>query len=76
MEDKTEKKENHSLEENLEAVGQIIIGSIESLGGIITGDPLTRAEGDFNTGMGAAHQQSNRILTAIENEEDNEIERT
>ena len=66
MEDKNESKEN-SLGENLSAVGQIILGEVEKIGGILTGDPVTNAEGDFNIGAGAAHQETNRAIQHAEN---------
>ena len=59
---------NHTTE-NLESVGQMIIGGIETVGGILTGDPVTRAEGEFNTEVGILHQEANKNLTAIENRE-------
>jgi hypothetical protein len=34
----------------------------------LTGDPVTRAEGEFNVEVGSLHQESNKVLTAIENE--------
>ncbi len=65
-----EKKVDHTTE-NLESVGQMIIGGIEQIGGILTGDPVTRAEGEFNAEVGALHQEANKNLTAIdENERD------
>ena len=68
-----EQTENRTTE-NLESVGQMIIGGIEQIGGILTGDPVTRAEGEFNTQAGALHQDSNKVLTAIENNETNRRE--
>lgn len=62
-------KEESSLGENLAAVGQMIIGEIETIGGILTADPTTRAEGEFNVEVGSLHQESNKVLTAIENNE-------
>ena len=61
-----ENEPNHAAE-NLESVGQLIIGGIETIGGILTGDPTTRAEGDFNQQVGSLRQESNKVLTAIEN---------
>lgn len=55
--------------ENLEAVGQIILGEVEKIGGILTGDPITQAEGDYNIEAGTLHQESNKVLTAIEQDE-------
>ncbi|HEX8289153.1 MAG TPA: hypothetical protein VF556_14220 [Pyrinomonadaceae bacterium] len=69
----TEETEIDHTTENLESVGQMLIGGIETIGGILTGDPVTRAEGEFNVETGSLHQESNRVLTAIEeNEESNE----
>lgn len=51
----------NSLAENISGVGQMIIGGIERIGGIITGDPTTRAEGIYNALAGEER-------TEIENE--------
>jgi len=69
-EEQKEGKINHTAE-NLESVGQMIIGGLETVGGILTGDPITRAEGEFNTQVGSLHQESNKVLTAIEENEEN-----
>ena len=69
MANETNERKESGLEENLKAVGQIIVGEIETIGGILTGDPLTRAEGEFNVEVGSLHQESNKNLTAIENRE-------
>lgn len=72
--EETEEKVNHT-KENLESVGQIIIGGIEMVGGIITADGITRQEGDFNIEVGSQHQEANKNLTAIdEAEEETETE--
>ncbi len=70
MTDENEEQKESSLGENLAAVGQIIVGQIETIGGVLTGDPTTRAEGDFNVEVGNLHQESNKNLTAIENNEE------
>ncbi len=67
--EKTEESETNNTAENLESVGQMIIGGLEQVGGILTGDPTTRAEGEFNTQVGSLHQDANKNLTAIENDE-------
>lgn len=64
---------NHT-KENLESVGQMIIGSIEMVGGIITADGITREEGDFNIEVGSRHQEVNKNLTAIDEAEEAESE--
>lgn len=71
-----EEKKESSLSENLTAVGQIIIGEIESLGGIITGDPMTSAEGDFNIQVGTLHQDSSEALSETESNETTNIDKT
>ncbi len=69
MTDETKEKEESGLGENLSAIGQMIVGEIEAVGGILTGDPVTRAEGEFNVEVGSLHQESNKVLTAIEGNE-------
>lgn len=65
----TEEEVNHT-KENLESVGQMIIGGIEMVGGIITADGITREEGDFNIEVGSEHQEVNKNLTAIDEAEE------
>jgi len=60
---------NHATE-NLQSVGQMIIGGIETVGGILTGDPITRAEGEFNLNRGETRQEANKNLTAIDEAEE------
>ena len=57
-----------SLKENLEAVGQMIIGGIEQVGGILTADGITREEGEYNLDAGNIHQEVNKNLTASDDE--------
>jgi hypothetical protein len=61
-----EKTETNHTAENLESVGQMIIGGIATVGGILTGDPVTRAEGEFNLDTGEKRQETNKNLTAID----------
>ena len=44
--------EEHGLADNISGLGQKIIGTIENIGGVLTGDPLTQAEGEFNAEVG------------------------
>jgi len=64
-----EETETNHTTENLESVGQMIIGGIETVGGILTGDPVTRAEGAFNLDVGENRQEINKNLTAIDETE-------
>ncbi len=41
-------KEEGGLAGRVSALGQKIIGEIETFGGILTGDPITQAEGEYN----------------------------
>ena len=50
--------EKHYTKEKLEAVGQIILGEIEKIGGILTADPTTQAEGDYNLEAGSLHYEN------------------
>ena len=42
--------------------GQKIIGGIEEIGGILTGDPNTAAEGEFNIEVGDAREEAEEAL--------------
>lgn len=71
MTEKDDELQEESLtEENLKGAGQRILGNLEIIGGILTGDPVTRAEGEFNDDVGKVHQDSARALTAIEEREE------
>lgn len=72
MTDEKEKEEVNHTKENLEAVGKMILGEIKVIGGTITGDGITRAEGEFNFETGAMHQETNKNLTAIDEAEEAE----
>ena len=64
-------KVNHT-KENLEAVGQMILGEVEKIGGIITADPLAQAEGDYNVEVGSLHQETNKELEEVEKTDEDE----
>lgn len=70
MIDETNETEENTTKEKLEGMAQVVIGEIESLGGVITGDPVTSAEGDFNVQVGTLHQEAAEALD--ENEEESE----
>jgi uncharacterized protein YjbJ (UPF0337 family) len=53
----TEKEEKHGLKEKISGLGQYIIGEIETLGGVLTGDPTTQAEGEFNVEVGTVREE-------------------
>ena len=49
-ENDTEQKDG--LKDKISGLGQKIIGEIETIGGVLTGDPNTQAEGEFNVEVG------------------------
>lgn len=51
------KGEHHGIKEQISGLGQKIIGEIESIGGILTGDPNTAAEGEFNLEVGTVREE-------------------
>jgi uncharacterized protein YjbJ (UPF0337 family) len=61
MED--DKQQNEATEPNEKSKGKIsgfsqfIVGEIETIGGMLTGDPLTTAEGEFNVEVGTAREE-------------------
>jgi hypothetical protein len=67
MTEEKKQHEDHSTIEKLEAVGQLIVGELEKIGGILTADPVTQAEGDYNLKAGALHLQ-NSEASSEENE--------
>jgi uncharacterized protein YjbJ (UPF0337 family) len=57
MTNETEKtEEKHGLKEKISGMGQVIIGELETIGGVLTGDPVTQAEGEFNVEVGTIRE--------------------
>ncbi len=56
-ENETDEAERHPLRDGLSGLGQKIIGEIETIGGILTGDPNTQAEGEFNVEVGDLREE-------------------
>lgn len=52
-----EEKEKHGLADKISGLGQKIIGEIETIGGVLTGDPITQAEGEFNVEVGDLREE-------------------
>jgi len=70
-ENETDEAERHSLRDGLSGLGQKIIGEIETIGGILTGDPNTQAEGEFNVEVGDLREEIEEDLDE-RNEKDRE----
>ena len=74
MQDDQEKKESEEKGEesdsNLSGFSQFIVGEIETIGGVLTGDPLTQAEGEFNVEVGSVREDIEEDLENDQKEED------
>lgn len=53
MNNEIEEENESSTRESLEAIGRVIAGELEFVGGILTGDPISQAEGEFNVEAGS-----------------------
>ena len=60
------------LKEKIGGLGQKIIGEIETIGGILTGDPNTAAEGEFNLEVGDVRGEIEEELDEGRKPEDEE----
>ena len=67
--DEHEEEHKHGLKSRITGLGQEIIGDIELIGGVLTGDPNTQAEGEFNVEVGTVREE---IEESLEEENDNE----
>jgi uncharacterized protein YjbJ (UPF0337 family) len=56
------------IKKNITGIGQQIIGEIEIIGGVLTGDPVTRAEGEFNVETGEVREAVEDDLEPAETE--------
>jgi uncharacterized protein YjbJ (UPF0337 family) len=53
----------------ISGLSQFVVGELETIGGVLTGDPLTQAEGEFNVEVGTVREE---IEDDIESSESNE----
>jgi len=51
-----EETEGQGIADKISGLGQKIIGEIETIGGVLTGDPITQAEGEFNVEVGEVRE--------------------
>ncbi|MDM7921659.1 MAG: hypothetical protein QUS14_05110 [Pyrinomonadaceae bacterium] len=49
--------EKPDLKDRISGLGQKIIGEIETIGGVLTADPITQAEGEFNLEVGELREE-------------------
>ncbi len=52
-----EPEEHGTLKDRITGLGQKIIGEIEEIGGALTGDPTTIAEGELNVEVGEMREE-------------------
>ena len=71
MTEETKDKKEKSTVEKLESVGQIIMGELQQIGGILTADPVSQAEGELTEEAGEAHYEAADALEDAEDETDN-----
>ena len=62
MNNQEEKSEKSGLAGNISGLGQKILGEIETFGGILTGDPVTQAEGEYNVEVGDVRQEMEKEM--------------
>ena len=67
-----EQEHKGGLKEKITGLGQMIIGEVETIGGVLTGDPLTQAEGEFNVEVGTVREELEDA--GVEEEEKEEAE--
>ncbi len=70
-EEESENKSDSQTVENLQAVGQIILGEIEKVGGILVADPIAQAEGDYNIEVGRQHKELSDELAETDPDKNN-----
>jgi uncharacterized protein YjbJ (UPF0337 family) len=68
MSEPKEEEREHGLADRISGTGQKIIGGIEEIGGILTGDPNTAAEGEFNIEVGDLREETEDDLESSETE--------
>ena len=64
----TENEHKKGLKDSITGLGQVIIGEIETLAGVINADPLAQAEGEFNVEVGTIREEIEEDLE--KNDED------
>ena len=57
MSEQEENESKHPIADQITGLGQKIIGGVESIGGVLTGDPNTVGEGEFNLEVGEVREE-------------------
>ena len=69
MQDDPKQDQDETVDEKdskLSGFSQFIVGEIETIGGLLTGDPLTQAEGEFNVEVGTVRDDIEEDLEDTE----------
>jgi len=66
MTEETNNTEENPAVEKIESVGQIILGELEKLGGILTADPISQAEGELTEETGSVRLETAEDLEDAE----------
>lgn len=68
--EKQEKPKGGSAEETLKGIGQEILGDLEIIGGMLTGNPGATAEGVFNAEIGEVRREASEALDETGDDEE------
>lgn len=60
--------EEKGLGGRISGAAQFIIGEIETIGGVLTADPITQAEGEYNVEVGTVREELEEDLEKGEDE--------
>lgn len=65
-----ENEDGSGLKDKISGAAQVIIGEIETIGGVLTGDPTTQAEGELNVEVGSVRDEIETELEESKEAED------
>ena len=72
IDNQPDKRDEPTIRERISGAGQVILGEIETIGGVLTGDPITQAEGEFNVEVGSVREEAEHDLARREDEDQSE----
>ena len=62
-------QQKDTLKEELSNIGKIIVGELESIGGTLTADPISRAQGDLIADEGILREKISHDLEQTDEDE-------
>lgn len=54
--------EETPVRQKISGLGQELIGQVELIGGVLTADPVTQAEGEFNVEVGEIREEIEEMM--------------